>query len=394
MSSESCSDWTSTSGNGEYEISASHTGGNWINDRLEQRCLHWRADQLYCINQQPSSATPPDVSSLSATVGGSGVYLSWSPNATPGTTATYQIAYQSGDTAPSNCASGTVIAANTMYVNAPNDEVVGLTGGQDYSFRVCAANSDSSAFLNRGDDYGDGALHPSSTESSPTVFVSVNTYTGNLGGVYFGDFACQLEAHNASLGGTWRAILSTSSANANSRIVLNKAYYNLRPAGSGGPQLLTTTNTLWQGRANAVLYTASGTSAGSVQVWTGSNASGAYVSSESCSDWTSTSGNGEYGYSDHTGGNWINWSNAACTGALRRYCINQQSSFAAPAEVASLTTGTIAATSVVLNFTSGGRHHCRFLKSPTRAAAPRPPIANPARPLAPIRLVSTQARTP
>ncbi len=187
---------------------------------------------------------------MTATVGGSGVYLSWSANATPGTTASYQIAYQTGDTAPSNCTSGTVIAANTMYVNAPNDEVVGLTGGQDYSFRVCAANSDSSVF-STGVTTTVTVPSTISTESSPTVFVSVNTYTGNLGGVYFGDFACQLEAHNASWEGRGKSdTFHEFTANANSRIVLNKAYYNLRPAGSGGPALntqLTTTNTLWQG---------------------------------------------------------------------------------------------------------------------------------------------------
>ena len=351
-SGNTCSDWTSTSGNGDTGNTNS-TSSYWVDTYGPAACTGYNL--FYCINQQTSSAAPSEVSGLSGQATGGGVYLSWASGG--GTTAAYQIAYQSGNTAPSNCHSGTVISAYSMFVNSPYYQVTGLTGGQNYSFRVCAANSDLTSF-STGATTTVTVPTTLTTETSPSIFVTANAYKANFGGIYFADFACQLEANNASLGGTWLAIISDSTHNARDRIKVNKAFYNTCPSGSGGPQLVTITSTLWQGYiTNMINYTAGGVTNTSSPVWTGTNWDGTYDSGNTCSDWTSNSGHGETGDSGHTNNYWLAaYGPSSCTGSntMGFFCINQQPSSAAPAEVATFTNGTVTTTTVPLNFTSGG----------------------------------------
>ncbi|NBX81491.1 hypothetical protein EBQ90_00140, partial [bacterium] len=63
--------------------------------------------------------------------------LSWSSGGTG--TVNYQIAYQTGATAPSTCSLGTVIPAATQGA-ANSRSVTGLSSSTQYSFRVCATN--------------------------------------------------------------------------------------------------------------------------------------------------------------------------------------------------------------------------------------------------------------
>ena len=81
------------------------------------------------------AATPPDVTGLTASNDtATQVTLSWTSGG--GSTASYKIAYQSGASAPANCSSGTTTTSGTN-----SKSVTGLTGGTQYSFRVCALNS-------------------------------------------------------------------------------------------------------------------------------------------------------------------------------------------------------------------------------------------------------------
>lgn len=81
---------------------------------------------------------PPNPSGLSIIVHSStGVTLTW--NSGGGTTSGFRIAYQTGPVAPANCASGTqvseyLVSGTSWYVND-------LTAATQYSFRVCAVNS-------------------------------------------------------------------------------------------------------------------------------------------------------------------------------------------------------------------------------------------------------------
>lgn len=61
--------------------------------------------------------------------------------------------------------------------------------------------------------------------------------------------------------------------------------------------------------------------AGSFFVWTGSFQNGA-ITANTCSNWTSTAGVGQYGGSSQTNQTWIAFANAACSTAVTRlYCL-------------------------------------------------------------------------
>ncbi|NBX91626.1 MAG: hypothetical protein EBQ85_00155, partial [Proteobacteria bacterium] len=73
------------------------------------------------------------------------IHLSWNPAG--GSTRAYQVAYQSGNSAPTTCSNGTVIDESTVGA-ATSYTVSGLTAGTRYSFRVCAV--DASGVLGSG----------------------------------------------------------------------------------------------------------------------------------------------------------------------------------------------------------------------------------------------------
>ncbi|NDD53332.1 hypothetical protein EBZ39_05580 [bacterium] len=94
---------------------------------------------LYSAKSSSVTPTPPpDPSGFTATVNHSSqITLSWINNGSG--SLTFQVAYQTGLTAPANCSSGTVIAYTTISSNT-SYAVTGLTT-QDYAFRVCARDS-------------------------------------------------------------------------------------------------------------------------------------------------------------------------------------------------------------------------------------------------------------
>jgi hypothetical protein len=156
-----------------------------------------------------------------------------------GTTAAYKIAYQTGGTAPANCSTGTVIADSTLGVNPRTYVVTGLTAGTQYSFRLCAYNSDlsiaSSGVTLTTTTLTAGATPTVSYGSTTQVIFQTNSnYTGGIGGLYFADYICQNDAANAGLTGVWKAILSDESTSAVSRISMSGNVFNNRPLSSGG----------------------------------------------------------------------------------------------------------------------------------------------------------------
>jgi hypothetical protein len=88
----------------------------------------------------------PNPTGFTATaVSGTAINLSWTSGGTG--TVQYQVAYQSGASAPATCSLGTLIQASTQG-NATTAAISGLTQGTAYSFRVCATNT--SGQLNSG----------------------------------------------------------------------------------------------------------------------------------------------------------------------------------------------------------------------------------------------------
>lgn len=94
-----------------------------------------------------TKVAPSEPTGLTATaVSGHRIDLAWTSGG--GTTTGHRIAYDSGNTAPADCASGTTIAES--LITGTSHSVTGLTPSTGYSFRVCAINSDDTPAVTAG----------------------------------------------------------------------------------------------------------------------------------------------------------------------------------------------------------------------------------------------------
>jgi hypothetical protein len=154
------------------------------------------------------------------------------------------------------------------------------------------------------------------------IFVTSQTFDGNLGGLAGADVKCQLAATAAALNGTWRAWLSGNGQNTIE--VISLAYPLTRMTGA----------TVFQGANDRQLgiFTnppAINENGGSTtgNVWTNSDTTGYVVSAATeCNGWTSNSGglNGGFGSNtDTTAGKWTQSGSTACSNSLHLYCIEQ-----------------------------------------------------------------------
>jgi hypothetical protein len=153
---------------------------------------------------------------------------------------------------------------------------------------------------------------------APRAFITSTTYDGNLGGLSGADNKCQTQAGAAALGGTWKAWLSSSSTDARERIPAMR-YQTM----NGGIITADGTNLYGGGLAADI---ASNEFNGSVSgtAWTGTGTDGSKTT-DRCSDWAATTGNGTVGNNSST----MQWTNdaspASCAGMQRLYCFEQPS---------------------------------------------------------------------
>jgi len=152
------------------------------------------------------------------------------------------------------------------------------------------------------------------------IFVTSTTYQGNLGGLSGADNKCQQIAESASLGGIWKAWLSTPGTSALSRIVHGNDYYKL----VNGTVIANNWNDLTDGSLLAPInVTESGVNLDTT-VWTNTLPDG-YQEPFSCGDWTSVSSgiNGVIGKSSETSAYWSDFDRAYCSSSNSLYCFEQ-----------------------------------------------------------------------
>lgn len=158
------------------------------------------------------------------------------------------------------------------------------------------------------------------------VFATANhAYKGNLGGLSGADNICQSEANSASLPGTFKAWLSSSSVNAKDRI-------------NDGVYVRTDNAVIAFGIAdlidgsimNNINKDASGNDVGDWPVWTGTDVNGNSVSSKHCNNWTNatTSYDGWIGSRSAKNSTWTDYGGASgwggcSTGFGAIYCFQQ-----------------------------------------------------------------------
>ncbi|HLP82630.1 MAG TPA: hypothetical protein VK141_11690, partial [Nitrosomonas sp.] len=150
------------------------------------------------------------------------------------------------------------------------------------------------------------------------IFSTVNSYNvGLMGGLSGADALCQTEAGNAGLAGTYKAILSTDTVNANSRLTLT---YPIINAFDG---TTVAASNLWIGALSTnIKHPADG--GNNIWVATGTNSDGTADIGYTCSGWTSSSGTFRGGDSRATNILWTSWNNSTSCGANQAlYCIQQ-----------------------------------------------------------------------
>jgi len=154
------------------------------------------------------------------------------------------------------------------------------------------------------------------------IFITSGSHAGNLlNGLLGADGICQTRANARNLGGTWRAILSSSTVNARDRV------------GNQGREvrrlddvLVDTDAGLWDGTLLAPINrNESNELVNSAGAWTGSFFNG-FSSGSTCTNWSQPIPNmplpvGTMGVNTGVGGHWMAYGDMTCNQSLRLYCI-------------------------------------------------------------------------
>ena len=155
------------------------------------------------------------------------------------------------------------------------------------------------------------------------VFTSSTTFTGSLGGLSGADTQCQSLALAEGLPDhlSYKAILSDSTNNAKDRLGVHMAIHNVL-----GETVALNADGLWGGSLLVELRRAEdGTMLSSDRAWSNTLPDGTKrhtATSNTCMDWTSTSGTGSLGDITSNSNNWIDFSGShTCSNSRRLYCI-------------------------------------------------------------------------
>ena len=308
-----CSNWTVSSGNAAFG-SSTGTGTSWSNSSSTSCATTY---PILCIDAQDPTPNPATGFTVSPANNVS-MDLQWRVNSNNSDTfddVGFRI-YRS-----TNGSTYTLIATTTQYASTYTD--TGLTNGSTYWYKVAAINTVSATTF---ESVHTAAASAVASTTVHRIFATSSAHTGNLGGLSGGDSICQTRANEAALGGTWKAVLSSSATNASSRITIGGPVYNLRLGSAGGRQIVATNSgTFWStSHTNPIDFAETGATVGAA-VFTGTDTSGTKVTSQNCTDWTLGSGGSHaYGSSTSTSSNWIWTSNNTCGTSSRIYCIDVQ----------------------------------------------------------------------
>ena len=157
------------------------------------------------------------------------------------------------------------------------------------------------------------------------VFLTSQTFTGNLGGIQGADKKCQDAAKAAGLAGTFFAWVSTDVSQPGTRFLT----FSLGPyILAGGSTLAGNYGDLTDGSLNEpIARNENGEFVGSELVWTATYPSGTgEFASITCENWTSDSSgvDGSVGSNNATDGDWTDFSSTIpCNTLNHLYCFQQ-----------------------------------------------------------------------
>lgn len=165
-------------------------------------------------------------------------------------------------------------------------------------------------------------LTPTPASSVKRVFITSENYDGNLGGLSGADAKCQTRADAVSLGGTWRAWLSDSTASARSRLTQNAGPYKML----NGTLVANNLSDLTDGNIIAPISITEFNTVLAADAWTNTTGAGIFMTHdvmEICQDWTSISGWGWQGTSINNDYTWTISNRVSCSKLNTLYCFEQ-----------------------------------------------------------------------
>jgi hypothetical protein len=185
------------------------------------------------------------------------------------------------------------------------------------------------------------------------AFISPVAQNANMGGLSGADALCRGWASSAGIGGTYRAILSTTTTNASTRLGSARGW--IRPDGRPVGDLPSEIFDYNEGLLIPLMITANGTNVGVQSVWSASNNSGTFSTYHTdCGAWTSasTTDTARYGFSNVTT-EWLDRGTATyCSESLYVYCFQVDhtapldvSDFAESGRIMFVSTGDLTTTS-------------------------------------------------
>lgn len=307
-----CGDWTTTAGyqfyGRTYDVNAywAHYNGTACSG----------TNPIYCINQYTPELTGIDAVTGTGADGTVTVSVDF-----PADTSDYssvKIRRLAGAEAPSrDCSTdGVEVKSYTTFTDDSFTDSPGDPGAQ-FSYRACVYDQDSNLA------YSNHYKEKVKSKGLPhRIFVTSTTTTGNLGGLTGGDAYCQNLADTAAIGGTWKAMLSSSTVNVLDRISITGPIYDIND-----DLLAADSADLWDGSiAVPIKYAEDGSDVGTQNVFTGSKTDGTKETTYNsfCGDWTNTTWYVFYGRTTDVNGYWTYYNGKACTDSLHLYCIDGQ----------------------------------------------------------------------
>ncbi|MCT4641399.1 MAG: DUF1554 domain-containing protein [Bacteriovoracaceae bacterium] len=163
------------------------------------------------------------------------------------------------------------------------------------------------------------------SDSEHRIFVTSESYNGNLGAIAGANTKCAALASSAGLKRTYKALISDSSSDAVSSIVLKGSIYIFDDLDEKRLVAISPSS-LWSTSSTDLLNTITYDEKGQYlakNVWSGSF-DGGNSSFDHCLNWTSSNGsnNGTIGDNSQSDARWINSASFACNATYGIYCIS------------------------------------------------------------------------
>lgn len=160
------------------------------------------------------------------------------------------------------------------------------------------------------------------------IFVTSTGYNGNLGGLIGADIICTNDAAAAGISGSYRAILSSLTVPANTRLTISGEVY--MKSGTGDVVVFPAGADFWNSAPQTFINIDENENltnlAISEEPWTGTDPIGGIAAATTCGEWLNGTA-GAMGVTgnthDMTASNWVNDNGWFCDDLRRLYCIEE-----------------------------------------------------------------------